>query len=96
MQTASLQCLQAHCLCNLRAVPQQKPKKKQLVREASALMAANKYQMTDSLFQTTKKRQQCYRRRWHSFNLHKDLYHGRTTLFVADNKVMYNATFHNK
>ncbi len=39
-----------------------------------------------SLFKTTKRRQQRNRRRWHSFNLHKDVYHGRSALFVTDSR----------
>ncbi len=49
-----------------------------------AVMAANKYQIIKSLFKTTKRRRQQNSRRWHSFNLYKDVYHGRSTLFVAD------------
>ncbi len=54
-------------------------------RSIIAVTAANKYQIIKSLFKTTKRRPQRNRRRWQSFNLHKDLYHGRSTLFVADN-----------
>ncbi len=45
-----------------------------------------KYQIIKSLFKTTKSWQQRNRRRWHSFNLHKGVYHGRSTLFVVDSR----------
>ncbi len=71
--------IHGHVACVTRSTTA-KLKKKQLVGEASAVTEANKYQRTDHLFKTTKKRQQRNRRRWHSFNLHKDLYHGRTNV----------------
>ncbi len=54
-------------------------------RSIIAVTAENKYQIIKSLFKTTKRGQQHNRRRWYSFNLHKNVCHGRSTLFVADN-----------
>ncbi len=80
MRTASVQCPRACCWCNpqyhgkcwRRSASSEKPWRRQI-------------NIIKSLFKTIKRRQQRNRRRWHSFNLHKDVYHGRSTLFVADN-----------
>uniref|UniRef100_A0A673J2Q6 Nuclear respiratory factor 1-like n=1 Tax=Sinocyclocheilus rhinocerous TaxID=307959 RepID=A0A673J2Q6_9TELE len=46
---------------------------------ATVTMALNRYSWLVEV------KQQWNRRRWHTFKFHKDLYHGRSTLFVADN-----------
>ncbi len=53
MRTASLHCPR-HVAC-VTAVPRQKPKQQQLVGEASAVTAANKYQRTDHLLKLQKR-----------------------------------------
>ncbi len=55
-------------------------------RSIIAVTAANKYQIiTLNHYLKLQKRGQQRNRRWRSFNIHKDVYHGRSTLLVANN-----------
>ncbi len=55
-------------------------------RSIIAITAANKYKIiTLNHYLKLQKRGQQRNRRWRSFNIHKDVYHGRSTLLVANN-----------